>query len=347
MATGTFPTIVDVATRVDAQGNIPRVAEMLSQKLSLYKSLPFVKANERTGHMFVYRTSIPTGAWRMYNTGVPSSKSTTAKDRVSIGMLEDYSVVDRGLAEHSGSVEKFRRSEDVAFLEGMGQTLEQTIIYGNVAQNPGAFQGLSTFYNTVSTANAQNASNVLSAGGSGTSNTSIWWLGLGPETIFGIYPEGSHAGLDFEDKSDVRAAYDSLGNQYEAYTGWFRAQMGICPKDWRYGSRLCNLDVTTAGLAGSNAYDIFAGLAQMQFFFPTLTSETSQITETDDPEGEPGVRSIIFSNRTALHWAQIQAMRNRNVLLTPGEYAGVPVHNWRGIPWMVSDQILNTESTLT
>ena len=347
MATGQFPTILDVASRLDREGNIPRVAEMLSQKLSLYKNLPFVKANERTGHMFVFRTSMPTGSWRQYNTGVASAKSTTAKSRVSVGMLEDYSVVDRALAEHTGNVEKFRRSEDVAFLEGMGQTIEQTILYGNTATNPAAFQGLSTFYNTINTANAQNAANVLNGGGVGSSNTSLWMLGLGTESIFGVYPEGSAAGLDFEDKSDVRAAYDSVGNQYEAYTGWFRQQMGLCPKDWRYGARICNIDVTTAGLAGPNALDIFASLAELQFFFPSLTAETSTVTETDDPEGDPGIRPMIFWNRTLAHWAQIQAMRNRNVLLSPDEYAGVPVHKWRGIPAMVSDQILNTESALT
>ncbi len=334
---------------MDREGNIPRVAELLSQKLSLFKNLPFVKANERVTHMVVFRDSIPAGSWRQYNQGVASAKSTTNKARVAMGMLEDYSVVDRALAEHTGSVEKFRRSEDVAFLEGMGQTIEQTCFYGNTATVPASFQGLSTFYNTINTANAQNAANVLNGGGTGTSNTSLWMLGLGPNTIHGIYPEGaSGAGLDFEDKSDVRAAYDSLGNQYEAFTGWFRAQLGIVPMDWRYGARICNIDTTTAGLAGPNALDIFASIDELQFFFPQLSQDTSGITETDDPEGDPGIRTIIFWNRTLAHWAQIQAMRNRNVLMAPGDYAGVPVFKWRGmIPMMISDQITNTESALT
>ncbi len=347
MATGQFPTILDVASRLDVQGNIPRVAEMMSQKLAIYKNFPFVKANERSAHMFTYRTSIPTGSWRMINTGTPASKSTTAQDRVSIGELTDYSVVDRTLAERTGNVEKFRRSEDVAFLEGMGQTIEFTMLYGNTATNPAAFQGLSTFYNTINTANSQNAANVFNGAGTGSSNTSLWWLGLGPETIFCVYPEGSHAGLDFEDKSDVRAAYDSLGNQYEAFTGFFRQQIGLCPKDWRYGGRIANIDVTTAGLAGPNALDIFATLAEMQFFFPSLTSDTSTITETDDPEGDAGVRHRIFVNRTLGHWMQVQAMRNRNVLMSPDQYAGVAVMKWRDIPIDISDQIVNTESALT
>ena len=332
---------------MDAHGNIVRVAEMMSQKLALYKRFPFMMANERSGHMFAYRTSIPTGSWRLINQGVPSSKSTAAQDRVSVGELVDYSVVDRTLAERTGNVEKFRRSEDVAFLEGMGQTIEQTMFYGNTATNPAAFQGLSTFYNSVNTANTQDAANVMNGGGTGSSNTSLWWLGLGLGKIYGIFPEGSHAGLDFEDKSDVRAAYDSLGNQYEAFTGFFRQQLAIVPEDWRYGARLCNVDVTSAGLAGPNAVDIFGSLAEMQFFFPSLTSTTSGITETDDPEGESALQHVIIGNRTMLHWMQIQAMRNRNVLMAPDQYAGVAVMKWRDIPIDVSDQLLNTESALT
>src|ERR1017187_2520831 len=114
MATGAWPTIVDVASRLDPEGKVPVIAEMLSQCNDYADDLPWVEANEHTGHEFVFRTSIPAGSWRSYNMGVPYAKSTTAKARVGLGMLEDYSQVDRALAEHSGDREKFRQSEDVA-----------------------------------------------------------------------------------------------------------------------------------------------------------------------------------------------------------------------------------------
>ena len=59
------------------------------------------------------------------------------------------------------------------------------------------------------------------------------------------------------------------------------------------------------------------------------------------------MRPVWYGNRTILHWMQVQAMRNRNVLLAPGEFAGVTTETWRGIPIEISDQVLNTESTLT
>jgi hypothetical protein len=346
MATGAWPTLVDVALRTDKSGNIPIIAEMLSQCNDFQDDLPYVEANENTGHEFVFRTSIPAGAWRQYNRGVPYAKSTTAKARVGLGMLEDYSQVDRALAEHSGDKEKFRESEDVAFLEGMSQTIVQTFIYGNTFANPATFMGLSTFYNTVSTATAQNAANVLSGGGTGTSNTSLWLIGWGPETIFALFPRGSQAGLAMEDKGDVTPGFDSLGNRFEAYTSWFRQQTGLCPKDWRYGVRLANIDTTNAGLAGPNAPDLFALMAQMLLLFPKLSAKTSGIVKTDATM-EPTVRPVFYCNRTTRHWMDVQAMRDRNVLLRIEDYAGMPIDGYRGIPVKCVDQILNTEATVT
>lgn len=340
---GAFPTIVDVSSRTDGEGNIPLVAEMLSQANEMYVDMPFVKANEKTGHLFVFRDSIPAGSWRQYNIGTSPEKSTTAKSRVGLGMLTAYSIVDKTLAEHTGDVSAFRRSEDVAFLEGMAQTIAQTVIYGNTAVNPATFQGLATFYNTININNAQNAANVIDGGGTGSSNTSLWYIGWGPETIFGVFPEGASAGLKFEDKGDVRAAYDSVGNPYEAFTGFYEQQVGLVPKDWRWGARLANIDVTSAGLAGPGAIDIFATMAQMAFFFPKNTAASSGITKTDAPD-EASVRAVWYANRTLLHWMQVQAMRDRNVLLQLADYAGRVTDNWRGQPVKCVDQILNSES---
>lgn len=346
MATGSWPTIIDVANRLDPEGKIPVIAEMLSQSNDYADDMPWVQANEHTGHEFVFRTSIPAGAWRSYNMGVPYSKSTTAKARVGVGMLEDYSQVDRALAEHSGDMEKFRLSEDNAFLEGMSQTIAQTTWYGNTAVTPNEFMGLAPFYNTLNTATAQNAANVINGGGVGNSNTSLWLIGWSPETIFGVYPRGSKAGLDMEDKGDVTPGFDSLGNRFEAYTSWFRQQAGLCPKDWRYGARICNIDVTNAGLAGPNALDIFATMAEALLLFPKLTRSTSGVTKTDSPMDDVTPRPIWYCNRTTRHWMDVQAMRDRNVLLRIEDYAGMPVDGYRGIPVKIVDQIVNTESTV-
>lgn len=348
MATGSWPTLADVASRTDSSGGMRTIAEMLSQSLALAKDLYMVESNEMFGHEFTFRTSIPAGAWRQINQGVPYSKSTTAKSRVGLGTLEDYSQVDRLLAEGSGNVESFRESEDVAFLEGMGQTVEQTAWYGNTAVNPAQYMGLSAFYNTVSTTTAQNGANVIDAGGTGNSNTSFWLLCHGHRTLHGLYPRGTKAGLAMEDKSDTVPGFDSLGNRFEAYTSWFRQMIGLVPIDWRYSARIANIDVTNAGLAGPNAYDIFAGIRQMLMLPPTLTASSSGITDSDAPgDPAPGIRPVIYTNRTGRHWMDVQAMRDRNVLLRIEDYAGKPCDGINGIPIKISDQLLTTENRVT
>ena len=184
MATGQWPTLIDLTSRIDGAGDMMVIAEMLSQSLAIAKDAPYREATEMGGHTFAFRDSIPTGSWRQINTGVHYSKSTTGKSTVGIASLEDYSQCDLWLAEQSGNIDRFREIEDVAFLQGMGQTWEQGVFYGNVAANPTQFNGLSSFYNTI--AGAQNGANVISGGGVGTSNLSFWLIGWSPRTIYMI-----------------------------------------------------------------------------------------------------------------------------------------------------------------
>lgn len=348
MATGSWPTIADVTSRsIGPESKQAYIAEMMSQSIVMLKDMPFVEANEMGGHEFVFRTSIPAGAWRSVNQGIGYSKSTTGKSRVGIGSLEGYSQIDRWLAEQSGDITRFRESEDVAFMEGMGQTMEQTVWYGNTTVLPSQFMGLAPFYNTVNPATAQNAANVIDGGGVANANCSMWLIAWSPRTIYGLYPRASKAGLEMVDKGDVVPGYDSLGNPFEAYTAWFRHQMSLCPQDWRFAVRLANLDTTTAGLAGPNAPDLFTLMSKMVLSTPQLTNESSGITETDAPEDPaPGQRPVFYANRTLRFYMDQQGMRNRNVLLTLNDAAGKPQDIFRGIPVKVSDQLLNTESRL-
>ena len=123
--------------------------------------------------------------------------------------------------------------------------------------------------NRQTVANAQNAVNVLNAGGTGSSNASIWLGCWGEQTGHGFYPKASKAGLVFEDKGDVVPGFDSNNLRFEAYTSMFQWQMGLVVEDWRYTVRLCNIDTTTAGLAGPTPPDIFAILSKVVMRLPT------------------------------------------------------------------------------
>ena len=95
-----------------------------------------------------------------------------------------------------------REAESIR-ITGFGQKLARYMIYGNEATEPESFTGLAPRYNDQTT--AQNAENILTSAATpdSTDNTSIWLVGWGVGKVFGIYPKGSKAGIQVNDKGLV------------------------------------------------------------------------------------------------------------------------------------------------
>lgn len=347
MATGQYLSLVDLARRTDPTGDASDIAELLSQANEIYDDLVWKEGNTNTGHVYTMRTSIPKGWWRFIGQGVPGSKSTTAQARTDCGDLQMRSTIDLRLLEMARDENQFRYEEDNAILEGASQTIASQFFYGNAATNQAAFTGLSNYYYTATAANAANAANVFSGGGISTNNASLWLVGWSPRSIYGVFPRGMKAGVELRPIDDQQS-YDSLNNPYLSKTTWFRQMAGLCVEDWRWGVRLANLDVTNAaagGLAGPNAADIFAFMSKMVLRLPKMARGQSGITETD-ARNEKGmtVRPAFYANRLIRGFMDIQAIRDRNVLLGPKDYAGQPTESFRMIPIRVMDQLISTEA---
>jgi hypothetical protein len=89
-------------------------------------------------------------------------------------------------------------------------------------------------------------------------------------------------------------------------------------------------------------------MSQMVLRMPKLARRNSGITETD-AKSEMGlvVRPAFYANRTVRGFMDIQAIRDKNVLISHKDYAGEPVTSFRDIPIRVNDQMLATEATVT
>ena len=136
------PTLLDLAKRLDPDGKIDVIAEILTQENPILEDMNFVEGNLPTGHRTTIRTGLPTPTWRKLYGGVQPTKSNTAQVTDSCGMLEAYAEVDKALADLNGNTAAFRLSEDRAHIEGMAQELASTIIYGNEGDQPEAFNRL-------------------------------------------------------------------------------------------------------------------------------------------------------------------------------------------------------------
>lgn len=348
MSTNVLPNLVDWARRVDPDGAIAVIAEMLSQCNEVLKDMIWQEGNLPLGHKTTVRVGLPQGVWRAANQGVPSTKTMTAQFQDSIGELQDYSVVDKSIAVLNGNIAKFRYSEDMGHIEGLSQQVASAVFYSNEQTTPNQFTGFAPRYNTISTSTAKSAANVIDGAGTGSSNLSIWLVGWGDNTTFGIFPKGSQAGLQYEDKGDIVPAYDSNGNRFEAYTSMFQWKLGLCVKDWRYNVRIANIDTTTSGLQGSTPPDLFQLMSRAAVKLPTASRRLSGITMSDAPgDPVPGIQPAWYVNRTGREYMDIQAIRDKNVLLSSKDYAGDPVVIFRDVPIRVVDALTNTESALT
>jgi hypothetical protein len=236
-------TLVDVAKRHDPNGQIADIAELLAQTNEMLADMTWKEGNLTTGELTTIRTALPTVYWRLINAGVLPSKSRTAQITEQTGMLEAYSQVDKALADLGGNPGALRLSEARAFLEAMNQEMQSTVIYGT-ASAPEEFIGLAVRYSDTT---AGNGDNIIKAGGTGsTDNTSAWLVAWSPETVTGIYPKGSSAGLSHEDLGieTVENAGGVTGALMRAYRDHWVWKAGIAVKDYRYVVRIANIDVS-------------------------------------------------------------------------------------------------------
>lgn len=259
-------SLVDLASRLDPKGDVAAVAEVLAQNNAIIKDLQFEECNDKTGHRSTIRTGLPQVGWRKLNYGVEQSKSTTQQVRDTTGMLEAVSPVDVVSLKLARNEAEFLLSEASAFLEKMSQVWAETLFYGDVANSPEKFNGLAVRYATIS-GDAPSVKNVINAGSStDKKNTSIWLVGHGAGKVFGIYPEGTKAGIEKTDKG-VQEWRDENGNTFEARVVRFKAYTGLCVRDWRYVVRICNIN--TASL---NAANLMKLMIKAKRLLPSLES---------------------------------------------------------------------------
>lgn len=233
----------DVAKRLDPDNKVAVIAEVLSQTNEILTDMPFVEANLPTGHRVTVRTGLPKAYWRRMNQGIPSSASSVAQVEETCGTCEARSRIDVDAVNLNGQSAAFRASEDRAFIEAMNVTMTETLFYGDARRTGDGFVGFAPRYNTTDTKKADCAKNVIDCGGQdGRKLTSIWMIGWGTDTVFGIYPKDTPIGLQSEDKGIV-TVNDENGYPYDAYETVYRWRNGLVVKDWRYVVRLCNIDI--------------------------------------------------------------------------------------------------------
>lgn len=321
------PTYADVAKRLDPNGKVDVIIEMLNEDNEVLNDATLIEGNLPTGHRTTVRTGLPSATWRKLNYGVAKSKSQTAQVQDSAGMLEAYAEVDKALADLNGNTAAFRLSEDRAFLEAMSQEMATTLFYGDTDVNPERFMGLAPRYNDLTT--AANKVNILSGSGTGSDNTSIWLVNWDPNVCHLFYPKGSVAGWQHKDLGEETLT-DAAGGYYQGYRTHYKWDVGLTLRDWRYVVRIANIDVTALTKDAATGADLIDLLIQA----------------LEQVKGMRG-RTVFYANRTITSFLRRQILNANNVRLSMEEVYGKKSVAIDGTPIRKTDALLNTEATVS
>jgi hypothetical protein len=328
-------TLLDWAKRLDPDGKVPTIVELLSTTNEILMDMAWQEGNLPTGHRTTVRTGLPTVYWRLLNQGVQPSKSTTAQITEGCGMLEAWSEVDVKLVKLNGNLAAFRLSEAKAFLEAMNQELASTLIYGNAGLAPEEFSGLAVRYSSLSATNAQNIVNLGGTQDSPSDLTSIWLVAWGTDTVHGIFPKGSTAGIQHNDfgEQTVEVTAGVAGSRMRALQEQFTWDAGLVVKDWRHVVRICNIDVSD-----QKAVDLMTDPS------PIFGGLDDAIERLPNRLGRP----VFYVNRTIKTLLRKHA---RGVVgsgggLTYENFDGRPILSYGGFPIRLVDAILTTETAV-
>lgn len=330
----TLVTLSDVAKNKNV--NIGDVAEVLVQSNPILNDIPYMEMNEGTIHKETLRSDLPEVYYRKANQAIPASKTSIEERTFTSAHFESKVQMDEAVASRGGKdrIAFNRWNQAEGHIQAMGLEHAELLIYGSPDTDsmkvPGIFDILSTL-----SASEPTSKQIIDAGGTGSDNTSIVIIEWGPQSVFGVYPKGSQAGLKRTDRTpgDTRVKIQGLTATGATGEFWgleeqFEIDHGLVVKDYRYIARIANIDVSD--LTGGSAADLLKFMTRAMYLLPQV---------------KKGVRKV-YMNSTIAAFLHEQALEKVGAGggLTFENYQGAPVMMFLGCPVVVTDALLNTEA---
>jgi len=329
-------TLLDVAKSKDKQ--IGKVAEVLLQSNPILQHIPYMEMNEGTIHKESLRSNLPTVYYRKANQPIPASKSQIEERSFTAAHFESKSQMDKMVASRGGQdrVAFNRWNQSQGHIQAMAIEHADLMIYGSPADHASKVAGFMDVYSTLSTSEPT-SKQVISAGGAGSDNTSILFVDWGENTIFGIYPKGTTAGLKREDHGIVQIIGTDVNGRtgtYQGYEEQFEMDHGLVIKDYRAGARICNIDISDLKAGGVSAVDLLKLMTRAHYRIPAAVKTG---------------KGYVYMNSTIASFLHEQALEKVGAGggLTFENYQGQMVMMFLGRQVVVTDGLLNTEAVVS
>lgn len=311
-------------------GKLSELIKMLYEDNPIMDDIMWLQSNMVDGHKGKILTELPKPQFRRLYAGTPYTKSGVATIKEPTRQISDRWGVDVDeLKLYEGAAQNaFRVQEGENHIEGMKQKVVEQLIYGNPDADADELRGLRAHYPY------SDSPNVIDAGGSGSTCTSIWGIVWGPKDFTGIYPKNMPAGIQHEDLK-LYDAQDDAGNMYRAVGDEWKWNFGFFLADYRSVVCICNIDVSKLTITDTTDTD-----------YVDLRYLTIQAKNKIKP-GKRG-RMRWYVGEAVMTALEVQSGLKDNVYLKYGDWNNsTEILKMHGKPVLECDAILETETALT
>ena len=342
-----YTTLVDVINNystADARAVFVEAARVLDRMCPLIRYLPMVPSNQILSNIAVRTDSLPVPGTRRFNTGVQPTAAKNTQISDVMALFEAYSEVDKELYRIQNNPDMWRMDQDLNHVEGFKQLMEALLFYGNLSQDPGSFNGLSTRFNNLESYPNGDMSwvpNVWNGGQTSGACTSAWFLELGPQKVYGIYPPNTPGGFNIENLGEQTKEFaattgggPSLNYLMQVLRTHLTWRMGLQVNDERCAQRIANINPT--GFSGPNGFD--------ENYFIEAKNQL--------PGGGEAPGTVLLMNRQLKTQVDIRAVSQKLNAYTyfsanEVDVFGRSVTKFQNIPILMAEKLLNTETVVS
>ena len=311
-------TLAEILNRIAPNGNLMTVAEILQKDTPILKDAIWTEANGVNQHIYSKRTKLPTSQILEYNSGVSGNRGKTKEVSTGIMARGNRPCYDARLVDIAPDSKKYRMQEATAVIEGIGQEVDEDIIYADKT-DVYKFDGLIRYPNATN--------GMLEKGpavGTETKITSAYIVAWDTTNgAFLVYPKGSKGGIKYEDMGK-RSKDLSDGTVMEVYEDYVEASYGLCVVDERAVGRICNIQLDTIN---NNTFSEDTVIKLMNKMPASLRS-----------------KAVMYVSRGLMSAIEIRANDKDNCYYTPKNVFGETVTAIRGMPVRLDEKISEAES---
>ena len=233
-----FLTLMDLKNRMEpGDAAIASVAEVISQENEILTDVPWARGNLITGDVHFRRSAKPSAYVRKINEGIPATTSKTEAHTDTCVELSSRGIVDMSELKLAPDPAKYLLSENKPHIAMLGEHFVTELFYGSDA---GGILGFAPRYGKLTSGVTKDQ--VVNAGGTGSNLGSVFCIKWDSEEVTGIYPKNANAGLEVIARSNVDAR-DSDGKEFLAHKTDYKWMVGLKIRDYRYVTRVCNIDM--------------------------------------------------------------------------------------------------------